>query len=154
MRFKMSLAILMLVVFAAACSSNKWKEGDFAGKATLVTIDAGGREQKVESDKAGFNLSGISDLDLKFDAQSLLPNCVLRARRGSDYEPGPLFINFENPPKVCRAMVSQGGVEIPMGIGEVKEQDGEVVITVNDYKADNDYPHYRYEFRGKRKGWF
>ena len=44
---------------------------------------------------------------------------------------------------------AQGNIMSP-----VKEENGEIILTVKDYNSEDQFPHYKYEFRGRRKGWF
>jgi hypothetical protein len=148
--------ILAATIIFAACNSDKWSNGDFVGKATLTRINASSREEKVEFDKASFSLTnaGAGDMYIKFEDNSLIPGCELKALRSGDYYTGDLRINFEIPTKICRGNFERNREDIPWGIGEVKEENGEVILTVKDYNSEDQFPHYKYEFRGRRKGWF
>lgn len=52
-------------------------------------------------------------LIIKFDDNSLLPGCELKALRGSDYYIGGLRINFETPTKICRGNFERNRADIP-----------------------------------------
>lgn len=150
--------ILVVVIIIAACSSDKWSNGDFVGKVTLTRINASYGSEKVESDNAKITLTNGSDVNIEFSDNSLMPGCVLKANRsgsgGDDYYTGSLSINFEIPPKICQGNFKQGNIDIPWGVGKVTESNGEIILKVKDYLPENESTHYEYEFRGRRKGWF
>ncbi len=152
-KIKFALILAAIIIFAA-CNSDKWSNAVFVGKATLIRIDASSREEKVVSEKAMISFDIGNPLTIKFDDNSLLPGCELKALRGSDYYTDNLRINFETPTKICRGNFERNRADIPWGAGEVKDENGEIILTVKDYLPENEFPHYKYEFRGRRKGWF
>ncbi|MEO6390623.1 MAG: hypothetical protein ABIP75_02155, partial [Pyrinomonadaceae bacterium] len=123
MKTTTALTLFFLVVVAPSCKSSRtefWRDGEYVGQVTLTRIDVDLKETKTEVDDATFTVSSAGkSRTIKLNAQSVLPDCELKAVAEGYVISAPP----ETPPKICN--VKADGKNDPFPVGYVNGNDDE-----------------------------